>query len=982
MKLKKNVKAVISAVLAVLMIMSMTTLGIVGISAAGGLEITYNFKYQNAGYAEGRIELKAGSSADYGTYYLYWANDTKALDGYAPITTVTLNTSMKYFEFDEFTAIPADATKVIAVKSTTNKTVSAASAVYDIPASKQFAAASSEKQYDFQALSDIHIQHDDSYWVHSKPHFANALNMAAKRDVEFIAICGDQVNGYGYSNLEKEWPQYLRIIADSDFANPIYETNGNHEIKGNGDKQAQTQDHNIYKIASGLNVETSAMSSTTYYEKTINGDHFLFMTLEKSGSPNEYSEFSDEQLNWLEGLLKKYKNDGHKIVLFQHALIKQYGAGDDLNTPYYGGALNPEFDDVKRFMSILEANKDVIWFSGHSHVDFKYKYNISNMDGTTCYTVHIPSTSSTTHPNPSTGSNDYIMSADSSQGYFVDVYKDYVVLGGTDLVKNEIIPAYTYLIDYTGEALKENDMPDKPVINYGTATVTVDVKAVAETPAGVKVKLYGADDNTTSTVAMTKNSDGTYKAEVSKQFTKMQFIVNNGASETVSAEYDVADCIVVIGGMKITVNLADIKTKEGGSCTGWTVVNAYAWNGATNQNAGAWPGTAMLKNTDGTYSVLIPEAIEPNYIIFNNGTSQTADLTLEDKFIEGVFEGSYTLVGDDTPTETDPIETTPTETDPIDTKPTETDPIDTEPTETDPIDTKPTETDPIETNPTETEPVEYIYGDADLSGDVNIKDATTIQKYAADMITLDDVAFAQANVSGDKAVNVRDATAIQKFVAGLITEFPVEKKAVATVGATAAELSTLVATVKTTLSDESYYASYNAYMALKKAYMTYKSSTDTDKAYTAINDALTAYNTMKRNNPNHVKAASSSGGSLSAGTTTNATSIDGSKTGSYAIRGSFNNWGNSGLEYMVANSDGSYSISYQLTKGTYEFKFFDNDKAAWYGNSGTMNPGDSGWTFTNGTGNCKMNATEDGIYVFTYKYDTSSSKVKISLSIK
>ena len=121
MKFRKNVKAVISAVLAVLMLMSMTTLGIVGISAAGGLEITYNFKYQNAGYAEGRIELKAGSSADYGTYYLYWANNTKALDGYAPITTVTLNTSMKYFEFDEFTAIPADATKVIAVKSTTNQ---------------------------------------------------------------------------------------------------------------------------------------------------------------------------------------------------------------------------------------------------------------------------------------------------------------------------------------------------------------------------------------------------------------------------------------------------------------------------------------------------------------------------------------------------------------------------------------------------------------------------------------------------------------------------------------------------------------------------------------------------------------------------------------------------------------------------------------------------------------------------------------------
>ncbi len=1083
MKFTKRSKAIVSIVLVLMMLLSVLTVGFVSVQAAGVLTLSYNFKYANAGYAEGRVELKAGSSADYGTYYLYWANDTKALDGYAPITTLTLNTSVKYFEFDEFTAIPADATKVIAVKSTTSKTVASASAVYDIPAEKQF-VKSSTKQYDFQALSDIHIQHDDSYWVHSKSHFANALEMAAKRDVEFIAICGDQVNGYGYSNLEKEWPQYLRILADSSYANPIYETNGNHEIKGNGGSSAQTQDHSIYKIASGLNIETGKLPATTYYEKTINGDHYLFMTLEKSGSPNEYSEFSDEQLDWLEGLTKKYKDDGHKIILFQHALIKQYGAGDDLVSPYYGGALNPEFSDVKRFMSILEANKDIIWFSGHSHVDFKYKYNFSNMDGATAYTVHIPSTSSTTHPNASTGSNDYIMSPDSSQGYFVDVYDKYVVINGTDLVKNEILPAYTYFVDYTGEKLVENDMPDKPDVNYEKVQVEVDVKALSENPSSVKIKLYGADETSlTQEVSMSKTTAGTYVAEVSTQFTKMKFVVNGSSS----GEYTVANCKVVLGGLKVKVNLADIKTKENGSCTGWAVVNAYAWNQSTNQNAGAWPGVAMTKDSDGSYTILLPGGLDPDMIIFNNGSSQTADLSIT-PYVVAEYEGSYTLTDGSGEIVTIPTESTAatepdSEPDPENTATVyfvkdsawpevyiygfygveggtatgeplgeypgkkmtfvETDdngkaiysaniPADidyikfvdgtttnrrtnnvgkaqiadgtcyalgssagtnkwdvttynyeapTVPTETTPTETTPTVT---ETKPTETEtqptPVEYLYGDADLNGLVNIKDATTIQKFAADMIALDDVAFTQANVTGDKAVNVRDATAVQKHVAGLITEFPVEAKtAPAEVGVSSTEFSTLVSTVKKTLSDESYYASYNAYMALKKAYLTYKDSA-TDAGYEAINDALTAYNTMKKNNPNHVGSAASSGGSLPTGTTTNATSIDGSKTGTYAIRGSFNNWGNSGLEFMVQNSDGSYSISYQLTKGSYEFKFFDNSSSSWYGNTGTMEAGESGWTFTSGTGNCKLNATEDGIYVFTYKLD--SSKVKISLSRK
>lgn len=1109
MKIKNRAGKLLSVILVITMLMSVVTLGISAVSAAGGAELTYDFKYANAGYAQGRITLKAGSNADYGTYYLYWANDTKALDGYAPIKSLNLNAAMNYVEIGEFTAIPADATKVIAVKGSTNKTVASAAAVYNIPADKQFGAKSSDMEYNFQALSDIHIQHDDSYWVHSKAHWANALEVAAKRDAEFVAVCGDQVNGYGYSNLQKEWPQYLQILAESSFVNPVFETNGNHEIKGNGDKQAQDQDHNIYKIGSGLNVETSALPSTTYYEKTINGDHFIFMTLEKSGSPNEYSEFSDAQLNWLEGLLNKYKNDGHKIVIFQHALIKGYGAGDDLNTPFYGGALNPEFADVKRFMSILESNKDIIWFSGHSHIDFKYNYNINNMNGETCYTVHIPSTSSTTHPNASTGSNDYVMSPDSSQGYFVDMYEDYVVVNGTDLVKNEILPMYTYIIDYTGEKLVENDMPEPPVINYENVQVEVDVKALSENPTSVKVMLYGADDSTlTKDVTMAKTADGTYVAKVSTQFTKMKFIVNGSTS----GEYNVANCKVVLGGTKVQVNLANIKTKENGSCTGWATVNAYAWNTGTNQNAGAWPGSAMTKQADGTYVILLPGGIDPDMIIFNNGTSQTADLSIT-PYVVAEYEGSYTLTDGNGEITTEPTEP-PTEPPAVDmitiyfVKPAdwanayiyayygdgtnmdklwseaypgnlmtfvETDangnniyagevPKDintikfadgsatnrrteiivdfkddicfqigssagtnkwtvstyayeapTDPTEppteaptpapTEPPTSAPTiaptqeptqepteEPTPIPTEPPTIAPEDYIYGDADLDGKVTIKDATLIQKYSAQIegAELEGVAFTQANVSGDAVVNVRDATYIQKFVAGLLTLFPVEEgadEALVQVGATSTELNTLLTNVKKTLSDENYYASYVAYANLKKAYYAYKDgASNVNTAYTEVNTALTAYNTMKKNNPNHVNAGTSSGGSLGTGSTTNATSIDGLKTkpsdGAYAIRGSFNNWGNSGLEYMVKGSDGKYSISYELKAGKYEFKFYNADTSSWYGNTSTMNPGDQNWTFTDtGTVNCGLNATSDGVYTFQYYYEQSSGKIKISVDL-
>lgn len=63
-------------------------------------------------------------------------------------------------------------------------------------------------------------------------------------------------------------------------------------------------------------------------------------------------------------------------------------------------------------------------------------------------------------------------------------------------------------------------------------------------------------------------------------------------------------------------------------------------------------------------------------------------------------------------------------------------------------------------------------GDVDCNDTVNVKDATAIQKFAADIITLSETQITLANVNGDKnangdIVNVKDATAIQKHIAGI-----------------------------------------------------------------------------------------------------------------------------------------------------------------------------------------------------------------------
>lgn len=96
------------------------------------------------------------------------------------------------------------------------------------------------------------------------------------------------------------------------------------------------------------------------------------------------------------------------------------------------------------------------------------------------------------------------------------------------------------------------------------------------------------------------------------------------------------------------------------------------------------------------------------------------------------------------------------------TQPTETEPA----TETTPSDTNPTESDPTESTSKFPEGTVYLIGDTDLSGNVTVKDATLIQKHAADLVKLDKIQLFLANCNNEGDVNVKDATHIQKYCAG------------------------------------------------------------------------------------------------------------------------------------------------------------------------------------------------------------------------
>lgn len=64
-----------------------------------------------------------------------------------------------------------------------------------------------------------------------------------------------------------------------------------------------------------------------------------------------------------------------------------------------------------------------------------------------------------------------------------------------------------------------------------------------------------------------------------------------------------------------------------------------------------------------------------------------------------------------------------------------------------------------------------LLGDVNLDAKVNIKDATTIQKSLAKLVTLEGQQINIADVTEDGKVNIKDATAIQKFLAKIETDY-------------------------------------------------------------------------------------------------------------------------------------------------------------------------------------------------------------------
>ena len=117
------------------------------------------------------------------------------------------------------------------------------------------------------------------------------------------------------------------------------------------------------------------------------------------------------------------------------------------------------------------------------------------------------------------------------------------------------------------------------------------------------------------------------------------------------------------------------------------------------------------------------------------------------------------------PTTAAPTTVAPTTAAPTTAAPTTAAPTTAAPTTVAPTTAAPTTVAPTTAAPT-TEPI--MYGDVNQDGKITVDDVTTLQKYLAEMITLNDAQKRAADTDGDGQIKIVDATEIQKYLAEII----------------------------------------------------------------------------------------------------------------------------------------------------------------------------------------------------------------------
>ena len=366
------------------------------------------------GYSKISVTVTPGYN-DRLTYKFYWSKGKTRLSGYDPICT-KINAGTKDFtvEFNDCLYMPDEADGIeVAVAKGRSKSVF-------VSAPKSLKAPKSKLLYKFAVFTDLHI-------ISSKAHHVTHLK-AALNDVKelggysAIFTTGDNTD----TGSAAEWDLLLKTVNSVEGIPDIYYALGNHDmVYGSG----HAYQVNLFKQKTGM--------PDQYYSVELNGIRHIVLG---SDIATTAGGINKPQLDWLRSELSKC-DKSKPTFIFLHQPLKET----------VSGTLYSKNNVIQDWFGVTNAEKDIramlkefpnaILFTGHTHWSLESMQPILAGHGDDATFVNCASVGYLW--------DDTDKETAGSQGYFVEVYEDYILLRGREFVKGNWCGAAQFLIPRT-----------------------------------------------------------------------------------------------------------------------------------------------------------------------------------------------------------------------------------------------------------------------------------------------------------------------------------------------------------------------------------------------------------------------------------------------------------------------------------------------------------------------------------------------------
>lgn len=286
--------------------------------------------------------------------------------------------------------------------------------------------ASTQPSLAFAVISDIHIT-DWNKQAKRKLQAALADLRQINSETDALVINGDLGDG-----RVQDYHMLNRIINMKPPSVRLFYTIGNHEFY-----KSWYDRHNRWNTRSFPNGESESSSigrflqltgeTHVYYDKWVNGYHFVFMGSERyrQSEPEngEDAYISQRQLDWLEKRLSEQADAKRPIFVFLHQPLNSEGSGQ-----------GDGYKQREKLRQILNRFPQVIMFNGHTHRSLKLPGTIVRERFTTV-------NSSSVYQPYRKDEDPAPQERDDSEGLYVEAHGNQVIIRGRDFTRKQWISA-------------------------------------------------------------------------------------------------------------------------------------------------------------------------------------------------------------------------------------------------------------------------------------------------------------------------------------------------------------------------------------------------------------------------------------------------------------------------------------------------------------------------------------------------------------